>query len=83
MNDVLKFEYPLNATGLYSQETEPVFIAMEDLRPLGYRMADRQEGLDSKHCKLAIQGLARFHASSVAVVEKVIFAPKVRMESIF
>lgn len=45
-------------------------IVFEDLRPLGYVMADRQSGLDEAHCKLVLNKLAKFHAASVALYEK-------------
>ena len=45
-------------------------LILEDLAPLGFRMANRLLGLDMDHCILAIQGLARFHAASVALCEK-------------
>lgn len=56
---------------LYTQEKDPPLLIIEDLAPLGFRMADRQAGLDLHHCILALRGLAKFHASSVAVYEKV------------
>lgn len=71
MNDVLKEQdYRLSARVLYSEMGDPSFIVLEDLAPIGYRMADRQAGLDLQHCILAMRGLAKFHASSVAVCEK-------------
>lgn len=72
MNEVLENKYPLNGKGLYGQEVDPVFLAIEDLAPLGFKMANRIQGLDMEHCLIAIRGLARFHASSVRVIEKVI-----------
>ncbi|XP_034943301.1 uncharacterized protein [Chelonus insularis] len=54
----------------YKQEANPPLLVIEDLAPLGFRMANRMAGLDLDHCMLAIRGLAKFHASSVAVCEK-------------
>lgn len=71
MKGVLGDKHPLSARGLYGQLEEPVFLVMEDLAPRGFRMASRQDGLDLSHCKMAINGLARFHAASIAVCEKV------------
>nr|CAD7442855.1 unnamed protein product [Timema bartmani] len=42
-------------------------IVLEDLQPAGFRMCDRQEGLDLEHSKLALQELARYHALSLAM----------------
>ncbi|KAG6558436.1 EcKinase 11 [Microplitis demolitor] len=53
----------------YYQENNPLLLVMEDLTPLGFRMADRQARLDIQHCTLALQRLAKFHASSVLVCE--------------
>lgn len=71
MNHLLGYERRLSAKGIYVQNEYPLLLAFEDLAPLNYRMADRQAGLDLSHCILALRGLARFHASSVAVCEKV------------
>ncbi|CAG5101697.1 Protein of unknown function [Cotesia congregata] len=60
----------LSGRCLYTQEKDPPLLIIEDLAPLGFRMADRQAGLDLHHCILALRGLAKFHASSVAVYEK-------------
>ncbi|XP_072762644.1 uncharacterized protein [Anoplolepis gracilipes] len=70
MNTLLKSKYRLSAKGLYVQESDPTLLVMEDLASLGFRIACRQAGLDLPHCILAIRGLARFHASSIAVCEK-------------
>ncbi|XP_046750303.1 uncharacterized protein LOC124413626 [Diprion similis] len=52
---------------LYTQYEEPVHIFMEDLVCKGFRMAVRQKGMDLNHSLLAMQSLALFHASSVAL----------------
>ena len=71
MNKLLGPKHRLSGKGLYVQREDPLFIVMEDLSALGFRMADRMCGLDLDHCILALRGLARFHASSVAVCEQV------------
>lgn len=51
---------------------EPVqLIVFEDLKALGFQMADRQSGIDESHCKLVLSKLGRFHAASVILSEKV------------
>lgn len=70
MNEILGPGSRLNARGLYARKNPPMLV-MEDLMPLGYRMADRQAGLDIDHCLLVARNLARFHGSSVALCEKV------------
>jgi len=70
MNKLLEPKNRLSGKGMYVQRDNPTLLVMEDLAPLGYRMACRQAGLDLPHCILAIRGLARFHATSVAVCEK-------------
>ncbi|XP_076066181.1 uncharacterized protein LOC143039817 [Oratosquilla oratoria] len=45
-------------------------VIMEDLRGRGFKMVDRLEGLDDKHCLLVIKELARFHAASLLYKEK-------------
>ncbi|XP_076761363.1 uncharacterized protein LOC143429581 [Xylocopa sonorina] len=48
----------------------PLCLIMEDLAVEGFRMADRQAGLDLTHSMLTIRSLAKFHAASVALCEK-------------
>ncbi|XP_011501669.1 PREDICTED: uncharacterized protein LOC105365253 [Ceratosolen solmsi marchali] len=69
MNELVKPEACFSGRGLYTQ-IKPSLLIMEDLAPLGFRMADRLNGLDDDHSLLAIRSLARFHASSVALCEK-------------
>lgn len=71
MSNLLEPAHRINARIFYVQKEYPVFLVIEDLATLGFRMADRQAGLDLPHCLLAMRGLARFHASSVAICEKV------------
>lgn len=71
MNDLLGPENRLNGRCLHVQRGNPLFLVIEDLAPLGFRMVTPKTNLDLDHCLLAIQNLARFHASSVAVCEKV------------
>ena len=71
MNKLLEPKYRLSGKGMYVQRDNPNLLVIEDLAPLGFRMACRQAGLDLPHCILAIRGLARFHATSVTVCEKV------------
>ncbi|KAK2578391.1 hypothetical protein KPH14_012560 [Odynerus spinipes] len=70
MNDLLGPEHPLSGRVFHVQREYPEFLMIEDLAILGFRMAHRQAGLDLDHCLVALRGLARFHASSVAVCEK-------------
>ncbi|XP_043498951.1 uncharacterized protein LOC122522182 [Polistes fuscatus] len=70
MNDLVGPDHILGARIFYVRKEHPVFLVIEDLAPLGFRMADRQAGLDLTHCLLAMRGLARFHASSLAICEK-------------
>lgn len=72
MNESLKkIGNRLSADVLYTEVGDPSLLVIEDLAPYGFRMADRLAGLDLQHCILALRGLGRFHASSVAVCEKV------------
>ncbi|XP_069676294.1 uncharacterized protein [Periplaneta americana] len=45
----------------------PNTLVLEDLQRLGYKMANRQKGLDVEHCRMAVRALARLHAASVAL----------------
>ncbi|XP_020283258.1 uncharacterized protein LOC109854513 [Pseudomyrmex gracilis] len=69
MNKLLEPKYRVSGKCLYVQKN-PTLLVIEDLAVLGFRMACRQSGLDLDHCVLALRGLARFHAASVAICEK-------------
>lgn len=52
-------------------ELEPKgLLVLQDLSPLGYKMADRRKGLDMDHCFLIMEKMAQLHASSVLLYEK-------------
>ncbi|XP_012535345.1 uncharacterized protein LOC105836094 [Monomorium pharaonis] len=70
MNKLLGPKYRLSGKGLYVQNENPTLLVIEDLAPLGFRMACRLSGLDLDHTVLALRGLARFHAASVTLCEK-------------
>ncbi|CAH1399054.1 unnamed protein product [Nezara viridula] len=40
-------------------------LLLEDLSVLGYKMGQRKEGLDFKHCSLVMRALGKYHALSV------------------
>lgn len=61
----------VSAQTYYAKLERPLCLIMEDLAPLNFRMANRHTGLDKDHATLAIRGLARFHAATVALCEKV------------
>lgn len=77
MNSLVGPSSRFSGTGYYTQSEDPVLLVLEDLSPLGYRMACRHSGLDMEHTLLAIRGLAKFHAASVAVCEKVSAVSKI------
>lgn len=63
--------WSLAARCVYSAEEPNTVIIFEDLSPLGYQMYCRQEGYDLDHCLLVVKKLARLHAASVLLHEKV------------
>lgn len=73
MNERLKSidEDLLSAEVLYFQLKQPELIVLEDLKTLGFGMADRINGLDLLHAELCMRNLARFHGSSVHYLENV------------
>ncbi|CAL4103168.1 unnamed protein product, partial [Meganyctiphanes norvegica] len=55
-----------------SLEKDKEIFFLEDLRPLGYKMADmNQKGLDICHTKLVIKESGRLHAASKLLTEKI------------
>ncbi|KAL5281256.1 hypothetical protein ACFFRR_004957 [Megaselia abdita] len=55
----------------YTQKNPTGIYVFEDLRALGYKLSNRQIGLDLPHCEIAMRKIARFHASSMILVKKV------------
>lgn len=70
MNKMLGSEFRLCPTVYHVRMEPPLCLVMEDLTSLGFRMANRQVGLDMDHTLLALRAMARLHASSVALCEK-------------
>ncbi|XP_046750302.1 uncharacterized protein LOC124413625 [Diprion similis] len=60
----------LGARFLYVRNENPTTVIIEDLAPKGFRLANRQAGLDLDHCLFAMRNLAQFHAASIALEEK-------------
>jgi hypothetical protein len=50
--------------------SRPHTLVLEDLMTLHCKMANRHDRLDLLHCTLALKGLAKFHAASVALYDK-------------
>lgn len=70
INKMLGPDYRLCPKVYHVRMEPPLCLVMEDLTSLGFRMANRQVGLDMDHTLLALRGLARLHAASVALCEK-------------
>lgn len=77
MNNLIGRSHSFNAKLLFSQMTDPILMVLEDLAPFGYRMADRMAGLDMDHTLMAVRSLAKFHAASVVLCEKVSKSEKI------
>lgn len=45
-------------------------LVFEDLSALGYVMADREQGLDLKHCQMVLKKLGQFHGISMVMHKK-------------
>ncbi|XP_046144692.1 uncharacterized protein LOC123988486 isoform X2 [Osmia bicornis bicornis] len=70
MNHMLGPEERLCPKVYHVRKEPPVGLIMEDLSVLGFRMVNRQLGLDIDHALMALRGIARFHAASVALCDK-------------
>ena len=51
------------------EEPSKVFV-MEDLKDLGFAVADRQAGLDLESCLMVVKKLAKWHAGSMIMAKK-------------
>lgn len=54
----------------FYKTSRPHTLILEDLMILGFKMANRHDRLDLLHCTVALKGLAKFHAASVALYDK-------------
>ena len=45
-------------------------ILLEDLREQGYRMVDKANGPDLKHCEMALTALAHYHALTIKFLKQ-------------
>ncbi|XP_043283581.1 uncharacterized protein [Venturia canescens] len=71
MNEILnENNYRLSARAFHTQIGDPSFLVLQDLVAEGFRMGDRKVGLDLDHALIVVRGLAKFHASSIALHEK-------------
>lgn len=52
------------------QEEPNKLMVFNDMKELGYKMIDRKKGLDFDHCKLLLQKLADFHATSMVFLRE-------------
>jgi hypothetical protein len=66
----------------YIVDDPPAFI-LEDLKAVGFDVADRQKGLDLEHCKVLLKKLGKFHAASIILNEKEPGIFKIFNEGIF
>lgn len=55
----------------YSTEDPCPILVFQDLKTIGFKMADREAGLDETHCRVALTKLARMHAASYVMAERV------------
>ena len=53
-----------------SLEKGKEILFLKDLRPMGYRMADRKRGMDKAHAALVVRELAKLHAASLLLQNK-------------
>ncbi|KAH8383613.1 hypothetical protein KR009_009669 [Drosophila setifemur] len=54
----------------YDIPASDAYVLLEDLRPRGFRNADRLQGLDQVHAESVLRKFAQWHAASAVRVEK-------------
>lgn len=69
ISDILDGEY-VCARFFYAVKEPVQLVVFEDLKVLGFQMADRQAGIDEAHCELVLSKLGRFHAASIVLSER-------------
>ncbi|KDR14785.1 uncharacterized protein LOC110834192 isoform X2 [Zootermopsis nevadensis] len=72
LNKISTWNYqPFAAKYLYSHSDNlTATLVMEDLKTKGFKLAERDLGLDLNHCLLVIRNIARYHAMSVVLHDK-------------
>ncbi|XP_069690936.1 uncharacterized protein [Periplaneta americana] len=75
---------PITSKYLYSTtDNEKTAIVLEDLKVLGFKLAQKDLGLDLKHCLLVMRKIAMYHAASIVVFNKNPDSFKPFMDNIF
>lgn len=67
----------------YKLQTDNNYILLEDLRPYGFKNADRLNGLDENHTKNVLKKLAQWHAATATRVAKKGLYPKLITQGYF
>ncbi|XP_023305272.2 uncharacterized protein LOC111687090 [Lucilia cuprina] len=55
---------------LYTTREPMQTIVFDDLTQYGYKLANRQNGLNEEHCIVTLKKLAKFHASSMLLLKR-------------
>ncbi|XP_065363812.1 uncharacterized protein LOC135957074 [Calliphora vicina] len=55
---------------LYTTREPMQTIVFDDLTQYGYKLANRQSGLNEEHCIVTLKKLAKFHASSMILLKR-------------
>lgn len=73
MNKLLRNlnEDVLSACVHYTSLEYPAVLVLDDLTSAGYKLANRNVGLDLAHSELAIKSIAKYHATSLVYLENV------------
>lgn len=67
----------------YKLPTDKNYILLEDLRPFGFKNANRLEGLDMQHSKEFLNRLAQWHAASATRVANKGLYPEILSQGFF
>lgn len=57
----------------YATNKDKAYLIFEDLSAIGFKNVNRRTGLDIAHFKLVLSILAKYHAATAVLVEKVSF----------
>jgi Ecdysteroid kinase-like family len=69
MSKLLGNEF-FSARCLFATDEPCKMMVFQDLKALGYQMADRKAGLDYEHCRMIMEKLGKFHATSMVLGER-------------
>lgn len=72
LTELLDGEEVFSAKFFYATRHPIDLMVFQDLKAIGFTMAERKDLLDLNHCKLVISKMAKFHAASLLKIDDIL-----------